>query len=266
LPPKCFEHRFDSGFACDGWSFEVVSPLFKPTRGDFRRFEFFIGEGCAIACAWLKSGSPQHFENLRRWQFHSRIDEDSGKGAYESRRGDTLAKSSHPGSAMMKADRDIGTDCCRPPGECFNLCLAAIGFQEKPDRRGGIGRSAAKAGGNGKVLSQPEIPMYWAAEPAFDSVLRLQNEIIAIQSFREWTLKSQAVGRSRFEAQRIAIICEGDQAFELMIAIGSLSEDMKCEIDLRVRGFAQRRRRLNLEVRRGHYRETRPMNLKPDAA
>ena len=82
------------------------------------------------------------------------------------------------------------------------------------------------------MLVQAEIAVNFAAKPARDRALGLQNEVFAIDGSRKGAFHAEMVVRRWREAQLVAKVREHDQAIQLVIAVGPLAQDMEGEIDL----------------------------------
>ena len=74
--------------------------------------------------------------------------------------------------------------------------------------------------------------MNFAAEPAGNRALGLQDEVFAIDGRGKGAFHAETVLRRGREAQLVAQVREHDQAIQLVIAVGPLSQDMEGEIDL----------------------------------
>ena len=174
----------------------------------------------------------QALEDLGRGNLDPRIDEDRGERCDRRPGRYALAKSAHPRRAVIEADRHIGANGRGLRDKARRAGRVAICPEQNPDRGRRVRGAAAEARRDGDVLCQAEIAQDFAAKPARHRALGLENEVFAIDGAGEGAFEAEAVLRRGREAQFVAKVREYDQAIQLVIAVGPLSQHMEGEIDL----------------------------------
>ena len=155
----------------------------------------------------------------------------AGRGARPGRGRDALAKAAHPGGAVLKAHRNIRSDCGGSRDEAPGIRCAVIDLQQRPDGCGGIGGAPAKTGGHGYVFLEVELSLDLLAEPVLDRALGLQHEVFAIDEARERPIENEASSA----AERTSVRHRNrrtPRGFQFVVAVGASALHMKRQVDL----------------------------------
>ena len=138
------------------------------------------------------------------------------------------------GGARVEADRHVGAETERglPKIACV-LGAEPPQSGEAAQHRSRIGRAAAEAGRNRDALVERDSHIGGAAELLRQRRRRPRRQIVArIQGAGERAGYAEAEGFGRRDLQRVGERGEGDEAVQLVIAVGAAAGHMEVEVEL----------------------------------
>ena len=190
--------------------------------------------GCGAAPVVSPGRQAEAGEDAARLHRRAGIDQHGGERRQAERRADRLAPAEHVARARGEADGHVGAGGAGGLQQARIVGGKAIGAGQQAQRRGGVRGAAAYAGGDRQIFGELERPEAQAGDALGEAMGGAQHQILghcagggggrAIDGERERL--------ARREAQRIASAGEGDEALELVIAVGAAAENMKGQIDL----------------------------------
>ena len=109
-----------------------------------------------------------------------------------------------------------------------------VGLRQQPQRRGGIGRTAADAGRDRQHLVERETADLQTRHAFAEQPRRLEHEIVGglATGLRQRPVTVKLQFRSGLQAQTVGAIGKRHHAFELMIAVNAPSNHPKRQVDL----------------------------------
>ena len=154
-----------------------------------------------------------------------------------------FADPAHDARPRIQADRHIGADSLRRSHEARIVERNSVCSRQQPERCRGVRRAAADARGDRKIFFKAKPPAFQAGDTPAQFGERLEHEVVidrtALTCERPGHLK--AVDRTWLKRQRIGYVRKGDQAFELVIAVGASAEYAQSKVDFGKCLFGQQR-------------------------
>jgi len=160
------------------------------------------------------------------------------------RRGENVADARQPRRPAGEAGGHVGAETARDLHQQRGLGVAPQPRQ-RPERRGGVGGTAAEARGQRDALGQPHRHRRAAVEGGGEAVDGGGDEAFARrpQRRRERPVDGEIERGGRGEREIVAEGGEGDDAVEQVVAVGTPALDVEVEVELRRRRLGDGRRR-----------------------
>ena len=177
-------------------------------------------------------GRPSGKNGLGR-ERNAGIDEHRLKRRQRERRGQLLADAAHQARSRIEADRHVGSGRAGGLVEPQIVAREAIRTREQPQRRAGIGRTAAQSGRDRQPLIEVKSAQADVGNTRGERARRLQHEIVGARPRLRGMGPAQRERKlaARRKAQTVAEAGKRDQAFNLMVAVGAAAEYPQRQID-----------------------------------
>jgi len=172
------------------------------------------------------------------------------KGRQIGKRGDLFADPPGKQRPAVETHRHIGAKFQGEAGEPFRRDLGFPERKQAAKRGGRVGRAPADPGGDRQVLLQMQMHRGGRSAPSDQlppqKIASPQYQIAALAVRRDRQIARKRAGYGEVvgirwrECDPVAALCEGDEAFQKMMSVGALTDDMQCQVDLGRRRKGQR--------------------------
>ena len=189
---------------------------------------------------WAEPSARSPGERPSRWNTglglnrDAGVDQHGGQGRETQRRAHILSRAAHEFRTRVEADGHVGAGRARGVHQARIALAQFVGAGQQPQRRGGVGRAAANAGGHGQPLGQAERAKGKPRNPCGKLAGGAEHEIVRPRArrLRRGADDFERERGARLQRQRVAGAGESDEALQFVIAVDrAASQHMQREVD-----------------------------------